>query len=232
MRSKQPQFGPYSHPVIIAGTGLNSEVMTAFIENSKLGTVCAFAIEEKYIVEKTFLDRPIVSIEQLEKKYSPTKHELVNTIGYNNMNETRERVSGILKAKGYTLPGFIHPSTSIDPTVETGDNFIAVQSVTVEPFTTIGDNVTLWAGCYVGHHSKLGNNVYVGPAAAIAGTVTIADNSFIGMNATVRSKVKIGTRCLIGAGAFINKDVPAKKVMKPNPAVASTKTSDDYQFFN
>lgn len=222
----------YTRPIVISGTGLNAEVITTFIEEAKMGDVAAFTIDGEYVDRQEYLGRPVVALEELPERFPAEQYCVVNCIGYNSMNDTRRRISNTLRQQGYELPGFIHPSALIDPSVQFGSNFIAVQGVIVEPFVSIGDDVTLWSGCYVGHHSVIDSGVYIGPRAVLPGTVKVGENVFIGANATIRSKISIGARCLIGAGAYVHQDVPAKAVLKAKAAVQSKQSSDDFTYFS
>ncbi len=216
----------------MAGTGLNAQVITAFIEETGVGEVVAFTIDGDCIADPEFLGRPVVALEELPARYPADRCCIVNSIGYNSMNETRRRISAALRQQGYDLPGFIHPSAMIDPSVRFGSNFIAVQGVIVEPFVIIGDDVTLWSGCYAGHHTVIGAGVYIGPRATVPGTVQIGENAFIGANATIRSKITIGERCLIGAGAYVHEDVAAKTILKAPVAIPASRNSDNITYFN
>lgn len=222
----------YDRPVIVAGTGLNAQVISSFIEGAGAGTIAAYTIDGDHIETPEYLGRPVVPVERLSTLYPPDRHYVVNTIGFNRMNDTRARISAIVRRQGFTMPGFIHPTAIIDETARFGSNLIAVQGVIVEPFVVLGDDVTLWSGCYVGHHSAIGSNVYIGPRATVPGTVVIEDNAFIGANATIRSKITIGARCLIGAASYVHEDTPSRTVLKARGAVRSRRTSDDFDYFH
>ena len=222
----------YEHPIVVAGTGLNAEVIASVIEGESMGTVVAFAVDRDHIKEPSMLGRPVIALEDMAALYPPSSHCVVNSIGYNHMNRVRGRVSSFCRESGYILPGFVHPSADLSADLKYGSNLIAMQGVVVEPCTKIGDDVVMWAGCYVGHHSVLGDRIYVGPRAAVGGTVTIGDNAFIGMNASVRSKIRIGARALVGAGSFVSQDLADGAVIVPARSVILDKTSDGFAYFH
>jgi sugar O-acyltransferase (sialic acid O-acetyltransferase NeuD family) len=217
---------------LIAGTGLSAEVILNFIEVDQMGVIEGFVVDGAFASGHEFLGRPLVALNGVEKHFPPRMFCAVNCIGYNNMNRVRGRISAGLRALGYDMPGFVHPSAMLAKSNAYGSNLIAMQGVVVEPCTHIGDDVVLWSACYVGHHSRIGDRVYVGPRAVIAGTVTIGDNSFIGANATVRSKTSVGSKCLVGAASYVRRDLKDRAVLLPPKSEVSERTSDDFDTFH
>ncbi len=222
----------YSKPVILAGTGLNAQVIDGFLRECFGVRAVAFTVDGSHIASDSFLDRPLVALERVAEIFPPESHVAVNCIGYNGMNRVRGRISAALHDAGYTLPGFVHPSASIGHGTMIGRNPIVAQGVLIEPCSRIGDDVVFWTGAYLGHHSTVADRVYFGPRAAVAGTVDIGANAFIGANATVRSKTAVGEFCLIGAAAYVGRDLPARSVVRPPRSTVEHDASDAFDRFH
>ena len=209
----------YTKKVIILGTGDNAELLRFFIKDCGMGEVEAFAVDRQFIEESVFCDLPVVALDDLPRVHPPSSHCVVNAVGYRQMNALRSRMSRDVKAMGYEMPGFVHPSAEVASNVRTGANFIAFEKVVVEPFTTIGDDVFLWGGVFIAHHCCVDDACFFAPRAALAGNVVVGKKCFVGANATVRARVTLAEQCLIGAGACISRSTEPGTIYRPPPSL-------------
>ena len=133
------------------------------------------------------------------------------------LNHTiRKKLFLFLKEKGLFIPNIIHPSSSIEPSVQLGEGNQIMQGAIIGPDVKIGNNCIINSGSIVSHDSVIGNNVHIAPGAIIAGSVTIEDNTVIGMGATVFLGVRIGENITINNGVNVFTNVLNNEDVKFN----------------
>jgi sugar O-acyltransferase (sialic acid O-acetyltransferase NeuD family) len=198
--------------IIIIGNAITAEILYKYMELDNRYEVVAFAIEKEFILDNKLFDKDVIDINILANKYTPKEYSIVMAIGYNEMNQIREKLFDTVKELGYMIETYIHPDANIFNSYDIGEGSIVLANSTVEPFAKIGKNSVIWANCVVGHHSIVGDNCWIASGSVVAGSAKIEKNSFLGVNTTIVDKVKIGKFNMIGAGAMVSKNTKENEV--------------------
>lgn len=193
-------------PLVIVGTGMLAE-QVAFYFEAQGRTVDAFALDPQYIREAQFLGRPVLPVDEARQRFTPASHAMFVAIGF-TATLARKRWFEQLRAEGYELPSYVHPSACVAPNVGVGANTLIQEQVVVAPFAQLGENLMLCPQVGINHHTRVGSHCFFAPAAVVAGDARIDELCFIGTNATIRDRVHVGEGCVIGAGAVIMADCP------------------------
>ncbi len=199
--------------LIIFGTGKIAEVVHYYATEECGLNVVAFAVDEKYKQQSTFMNLPVESFDSIEKKYSPQDFELFVSVGYHDLNKLREARCKEAVEKGYELISIVSPKANVPKNVKVGRNCFIMPPDIVHPCVTIGDNVFIWSGAMVGHHSTISDNCWLTSCCNISGNVTLGKNTFVAVNATIGHGVTIGVECFIGANSLVTKSLDDKKVV-------------------
>lgn len=206
--------------LIIFGLGEQAEMAYYYFTNDSNYTVVAFTVDKKYIDKESFFNLPIIPSDHILEKFPTDKHDIFIAIGYNKLNQIREKKYLECKEKGYTIASYISSKASIF-TDKIGENCFILEDNTIQPYVSIGENVTLWSGNHIGHHSVIKNNCFITSHVVISGGVIVGENTFIGVNATLRDHITIGKFNVIGAGALILSDTEDNKVYMQKATEAS-----------
>lgn len=198
--------------IVIYGTGLIAEVAWFYFENDSNYSITSFCNQGEFIKKPSFLGKPVIPFEDIEKIYPPEHFLLFVAIGYKNRNKIREQRYLDGKQKGYKFATYISSKATYYDT-PVGDNGFILENNVIQPFTVIANNVTLWSGNHIGHHSTILDNSFVSSHVVISGGVTIGRNCFFGVNSLVRDNVAIGNYSVIGAGASVMADCPENSLV-------------------
>ena len=201
--------------IVIFGTGENAEVADFFFRHDSDFDVAAFTVDEKYLTEASFNDRPVVAFERITDVFPPDRFGFFVAIGYARLNAVRAEKVLAARAKGYRLVSYLSSRATVFPGFELKENCFILEDNTIQPFARIGSNVTLWSGNHIGHHSIIEDDVFIASHAVISGGVRIGQGSFVGVNVTIRDHVTVGRQCVLGAGALILEDQPEFSVVAP-----------------
>ena len=213
--------------LVIAGNTSNARLARYYFDIDSDYEVAAFAVNKEYVKEDSFEGLPLTALEDIEKKYPVSEHELFIAVGYTDMNKIREKLYYYCKEKGYTLANYISSRCSFLTQFPTGDNCFILEDNTIQPYVRIGNNVVLWSGNHIGHDVKIEDHNFISSHVVISGFVTVKRNCFIGVNATLRDAITIAPETLIAAGAIIMKDTEEKGVYLPARSTMFDKKSDE-----
>lgn len=218
--------------LLVFGTSELGEIVAAHLEHEAPGAVAAFVVDPAYHREDELHGIPVVSSDDVAERFDPATHDMLVTIGYHAMNDSRRATCERMRASGYALGSYISPGASIGPGVELGENSIVLGGAHVQPFAKVGVGVVLWPGVVVSHHATLGDWCFLAPSATVAGNTTIRANCFLGANCTIRDGVSLGERTLVGAGALVTRDTAAGSVIPGTPSSPDpARTSADVRGF-
>lgn len=198
--------------IIIFGTSKVAQVVYSYIKDDNSYNIVAFCVDKEYQNKHEIFDIPVVSFEEIEQKFPPSKIKMLIAIGYHQMNKIREQKCQEAIEKGYELVSYINKKADVSSTATIGKNCIILDNVSVEPFAQIGDNTCLYCNSTIAHHSKVGNNCWVTSGTVIGGNSTVGDNCFLGINSTIGHNIEIGSENFIGAGALVTKNSKNKAV--------------------
>lgn len=214
--------------VIIFGTTNFARIIYQYVTASSALdarlNVVAFTVDKAFIKdsdEESIFGCPVLPFEELEKSFSTKDVEIIVAVGYSNLNRLRKDKYKMIKARGYNLASFVHPSTVITGKVERGEHVLILENNTIQPQAKIGNNVIIWSGNLVGHDSLVEDHVFISSGTNIAGHCKIREGSMLGAGCTVAPAVEIGKECIIGAGALMLKDATAGGVYPGQGSIRS-----------
>jgi len=195
-----------SKGLVIFGTGKIAEVIYYYATEECGFKVAAFAIDEQYKKENTFLGLPVVNFSDIEKYHPAGTFDMFVAVGYHDLNALRENKCKETIAKGYKLVSIISPNSKVPKNVTMGHNCFIMPPAIVHPCVKLGNNVFIWSGSIVGHHSIIKDNCWLTSGCNISGNVTMGENTFAAINATIGHSVTLGKECFIGANALVIKN--------------------------
>ena len=129
-------------------------------------------------------------------------------------HSVRKKLFLSLKEKNLFIPNIIHPSASVEPSVQLGEGNQIMQGAIIGSSVTIGNNCIINSGSIISHDSIIGDNVHIAPGAIIAGTVVINNDSVIGMGVTVFLGIKIGKNVVVNNGINVFNDISDNVIVK------------------
>jgi sugar O-acyltransferase (sialic acid O-acetyltransferase NeuD family) len=212
--------------LVIFGAGDIARLAHFYFSTDSDHEVVAFAVDSEYRSAETFLDLPLVSIDDAVKRYPPARHAMFVAMSYQKMNRVRAAKYARAKELGYELVSYVSSRCSFLARDPIGDNCFILEDNTVQPFVRIGNDVTLWSGNHIGHDATVGDHCFISSHVVVAGHVEIGEGCFVGVNATLRDSIKIGAFTLIGAGAVIMKNTEPGSVYMGTRAERFKKNSD------
>ena len=128
----------------------------------------------------------------------------------------KEKVAGILKAKGAQFVTLIHPYAIVGDYVTMGEGCIVNGRSSIGSCTEMGDFVNL-AGAMVGQSAVIGDFSTVTGYANIT-NARLGKRVFVGTHAVIMNKLKVGDDVYVCAGSIVFNNVkPGIKVFG-NPA--------------
>lgn len=214
--------------VIIFGNGDFARLMKYYIDNDTNWVVECFTVEKEYIKEDNFMNLPLISFEDIEKKYSPDEFEIILGIGYSHMNKIREKIFFKCKNKGYNISKFIH-STAFVQTDSIGEGTIILERTLIQPFVTIGLANLIWYNVSVAHDDIIGNFNTLAGSTSLCGFVKIKNNCYLGNRCMVFDNVSLDDYTLVGAGADVKRSTQKYDVIVPaRSIVLENKKSIDF----
>jgi sugar O-acyltransferase (sialic acid O-acetyltransferase NeuD family) len=212
--------------LIIFGKGSFAQIAKDYFNNDSDYTVVAFTLDKEFINEIEYEGLPMISFENIEKKYPPSEFDIHIALSYTDMNKLREAKYNEAKTKGYNLASYVSSKCSYMSKIPCGDNCFIFEDNTIQPYVQVGNNVILWSGNHIGHHSIIKDHNFISSHVVISGHCVVESNCFIGVNSTFAHKITIANETLVGAGAIIMKNTESKGIYLPPKSVKIDKTSD------
>ena len=212
--------------IVIFGAEDIAKLADYYFTHDSEHEVVAYTVDRAYRQSDSYMNRPFVDFEEVERLYPPADYQLFVAVSYTKMNQLRALKYVEAKAKGYTLPSYISSRCTFLSQFQPGDNCFILEDNTIQPFAQIGNNVTLWSGNHIGHDSVIEDHCYLTSQVVVSGHVRIQPYCFLGVNATLRNGITIGASSLIGAGAIIMQDTEEGAVFVPARSLQLDKKSD------
>jgi sugar O-acyltransferase (sialic acid O-acetyltransferase NeuD family) len=201
--------------IVVFGTGEIAELADFYFTHDSEFEVAGFTVDEAYLTEARFRDRPVVAFERVAEAFPPERFGFFVAVSYARLNEVRVEKVLAARAKGYRLVSYLSSRATVFPGFELKENCFILEDNTIQPFARIGANVTLWSGNHIGHHSIIEDDVFIASHVVVSGGVRIGQGSFVGVNVTLRDHLTIGRKCVLGAGALVLEDQPEFSVIAP-----------------
>lgn len=216
--------------LLIIGAGEFADIAYEYFTVDSDYTVAGFAVEAAYLGETTKFDLPVVALETVESVFPPDSVEVHVAVTSTALNQVRERLFGILRAKGYRFANYVSSRAFVWRTAQLGENVFIFENNVVQHGVVIGDGVVLWSGNHIGHQSRIGDFCFVSSHVVISGYCSIGRRSFLGVNATFADHVSIAADSFVGLASVLNKSVDDPgQILTGNPAVASKVSA--YRYF-
>jgi sugar O-acyltransferase (sialic acid O-acetyltransferase NeuD family) len=201
--------------IVIFGTGEIAELADFYFTHDSDFEVAGFTVDEAYLTESRFRDRPAVAFEHVTEAFPPERFGLFVAVSYAGLNAVRTEKVLAARAKGYRLVSYLSRRATVFPGFELKENCFILEDNTIQPFARVGANVTLWSGNHIGHHSIIEDDVFIASHVVVSGGVRVGQGSFVGVNVTLRDHVTVGRKCVLGAGALVLEDQPDFSVVAP-----------------
>lgn len=205
--------------LILVGAGEFAAIAYEYFTYDSDYEVVAFAVNEEYIKDSTYMGLPVVALEGITEKFSPEEFSVFVAVPSNNLNELREKLYLSMKNYGYTFATYISSKAFVWRNAEVGENCFIFENNTVQPFVKIKNNVILWSGNHIGHQTVINENVFVTSHVVISGYCNIGKNSFLGVNSTFNDGVSLPAYSVVGSASLVNKSPKEEnKVYVGSPA--------------
>lgn len=215
--------------IFILGATKYSFMIHQFIDQEHQYRVLGHTVNEPYIQGvQSECEKRNVNIYPLERLKDCCRKGvpilILNTLGYTDMNRTREKLSIQCKQLGYNLVNFIS-NRAIVLSAVSGEGNIIFPGAYIGTDVTIGDNNVFYSGVVMTHDITIGNNNFIAANVTSGGEVEIGNNCFIGMGSTLRNRIKISDYSLIGASSYLSHSTRENEVIVPAKSITLDKNS-------
>ncbi len=191
--------------LVIYGNSDFAELMHYYFTSDSQYEVVGFCVDKEYIKSKTFLDKPLVSFDKVDKIFPPEKFNMFVAVGYKSMR-LRKTLFDKTLSLGYKHVNYISSNAHIDSSNIIGENNALLHNVVLEPFAKIGNNNIINTNAIICHHSEIKDDCFVAARSTIGGFSILNNNCFIGFSSTILQKLTIESETLIAAGTIMNID--------------------------
>jgi sugar O-acyltransferase (sialic acid O-acetyltransferase NeuD family) len=211
--------------LVIFGTGETADIAYEYFTHDSPYEVVAFTVEAAYKKEDQLYGLPVISFDEVEKKYAPTDVEIFVAISYTKLNRIRAKCFRMVKEKGYTCASYISSKAFVWHNATIGENCMIFENNVIQHKVKIGNGCILWSGNHVGHQTIIEDFVYISSHVVISGFCVIGSHSFLGVNATFNDHIQLGKDNIVGSGALIVKPSETGKLLVGSPARPAPKSS-------
>ncbi len=203
--------------LVIYGAGELAELAHFYFTHDSDYTPVAFCVDAEYKKGESFLNLPLVSFDEVEKRYPPGDYTFFCAVGYRRMR-LRSEPYGKVKAKGYRCANYVSSRAVLQPDTIMGENNFIMQGVVVEPFVTMGHNNVIWSSSLIASSTVLGDHVYISGMVVLSSSVKVLNKVFVGVHATVLDCLTINEEAFISAGSLVTKDAKPYTLYAGSPA--------------
>lgn len=193
--------------LVIVGISTTAKTVLAFVKHYDLFNVLGFAVNNSYIREPTFCDKPVFAIEELDGIIDKSKDYLFVAIQWNRLNADRRNVYEMLKQEGFLFANIISPNAIIHGNLS-GDNCWIADQVNIDFGTIIGSDCFLKVQSYVAGNCIVSDHCFIGAKSIIGGGCKVGEQSFVGINATIFDCTEVGKKCIVGACSIVKRNMP------------------------
>ena len=204
--------------IIIFGVGETARLAYEYFAEQNI-KVTGFVVNAEYITSNTFLGLPVISSEDLEKKYPPSEYKIFVAIAGGQLNYSRRRVFEYIKSKEYATISCISSKAIIGANTKIGENCFIMENVVIQSGASLGDDIIIWPNVYVSHLSKIDNHCYIAAGVTLGGNIIVGQNSYLGIGCSIADGIEIAEDNFITMGTVVRKSTHANKLYEGNPAV-------------
>ena len=199
--------------VVVFGAGQIADVARVYIDRHGPDRIVGFVVDDAHRRADVFAGRPLVSWEDLERRFPPDRVKLLGPLSFRRLNEFRTARYLEGRQRGYSFASFVHP-TCHNYAERIGENCFILENNTLQPFVDIGDNVMMWSNNHVGHHSRIGDHCFLASQVGLSSNVVIGEQCFLAGKASVDYGLTIGARSFLGAAAVVLQNLPPDSVVR------------------
>lgn len=214
-------------PVVIIGQANSASLIHHALIHDSDYEVAGFAVEQEYMQGDRFEGLPVVAFEQLESRFPADDFQLINPVGYYQINSARRRLFEQAKVRGYGFASYISSRASVWADLEVGENVIIYEHAIIQAHARIGDNTIIRAGANISHHCEVGSHSFIANSVTLGGKVHIGEQAFLGLASVVIDQTNIAPRTFVGAGAVVTKPTQEWGVYVGSPARKLEKSAFD-----
>lgn len=211
--------------IVIVGTGETADIAFEYFLFDSCYEPVAFAVNQEFISDSSYLDKPLIALEKLQDTYPATDYKVFVAMSSGRLNRNREKVYQEVKRLGYECVSYISSKAFVWRTAKIGENCFVFENNVIQHGVEIGNNVVLWSGNHIGHQTKIRDNVFISSHCVISGYCEIGENSFLGVNCTFADNIRIGRDCFVGMAAVVGKELPDNTLIKPPKSQVSSRTA-------
>ena len=216
---------------IIYGNGAMAKVLYDYMKSSF--DIVAFCVDKICIKEKTFCNLPLIDFENIENFFDIKKHNMINSVGFIDMNDLRKNKINEAKKKGYEIISYIDKTVKIRDNVFIDKGCIILDFVSIHPGAKIGEGTFISSNVNIGHDCIIGKYNWINSGVSIAGNTTIGDSCFLGVNSSIGNDVKIGNQNFIAANAHVSKNtLDNQTYLTQNAKLIKLKSKNFIKFAN
>ena len=207
--------------IVIVGISKSAKQVYDFIKTHNLVDISGFAVDSKYIKEKTYLNFPVYPLENLKDCIDIDEVELFVAIGWNRLNADRRDMYNRLKKEGYKFANLISPTAIVRGRLD-GDNIWINDYSVLQSDCVIKSNVVIREQVLIGNNTVIEPHCFIGVKSLVAGGCKIGEQTFCGLSSTIFDATNIGKKCLVGACTSVKRHMPDYSLCKT--AIESTVT--------
>lgn len=209
--------------IIIFGTTEIAAWIIRAIQSENNASVIAVTVEKQYVNQCEFEGYPIIPFEDLDNHFDMSKYQLLLAIGYNQMNNVRQRIYTLCKNRKYKIYTYVSNRANVDCIKNIGEGCIVMPGTFIGPHVKLGICNIVNVGACISHSIILGDFNFIAGNVVFGGNVLMENNCFVGINATIINNLHIAQYTFIGAAALINKNTEEYGVYTTKP---TTKRDD------
>jgi hypothetical protein len=205
-------------PFLVFGTSALSRLLLELLADRERDLLAGFCVDRAYRVKDRFCGFPVHDFEDLPRDFPATDYDILAPLRYFDMNRDRERLFARIKAAGYRMPGYTHPSCRVAADAVRGENVILLHDNVVRPRARIADNAFIWTRVLLDRGAEIGAHSFISGGTVVRAGARVGRNSFVGPKSVIEAGCTVGEFCVIGAGGLILRDCRDKTIYGPPPA--------------
>lgn len=168
--------------------------------------IAALVVHDDYFLPEINFEIPQIQISKVASVYPPENYEFIVGIGYNKINETRQKVSSDLKNLGYSTTNLIDKSVNLSKISDIGTNNVIFENVVPQGYNVIGNGNMIWSNAVLGHDSSMDDYNWISAGAVISGSVRIMSRCFFGVNSSTKHNIYVSSQTFVGANSHITEN--------------------------